>query len=316
MARRRKYKNVKLEQTELTSTPIGAFENRKKSSIGAFFIIGVFVLVVFYLPEISEYINNYLETKEVPIIKPSTPTPKPTVPDPIVDNENLVAFTSDITVKNDEITVSNFKVDPENLTISYDITNNTNKSMDIAELNYYLEIFNNEQTLVKRVKLTKSVNLNSGAFTNITTDINAEAATTINFIAIVKKSTNDYPLLELTEDGEKKSSLICTYNNEKITYNFQSGLLKEVVSDIKYLNTDTDYQTKYESNVIEVSKYNNTTGVTSSIFNENDGYSIKTIVNLSSASRMYIFNANTFKLDTEAKVVKFEIEAEGFTCEQ
>lgn len=314
MARKRKYKNIKLEQTELTSTPIGAFENRKKSSIGAFFIIGVFVLVVFYLPEISEYINNYLETKEIPIIKPSTPTPKPTVPEPIVDTENLIEFTSDTIVKNDEVTVNNFNVNTENLTISYDVTNNTNRNVNIAELNYFLEIFNSEQTLIKRVKLAKDGNLNSGAFTNITTNINEEAASSISYIAIVKKSSSDYPLVELTEDSEKKSSLICTFNNELVTYNFENGLLKEVVSDIKYLNTDIDYQTKHESNVIAVSNYNNTTGVTSSIINEEDGYSIKTIVNLSNASRMYIFNANTFKLDTEAKVVKFEIEAEGFNC--
>ena len=32
------------------------------------------------------------------------------------------------------------------------------------------------------------------------------------------------------------------------------------------------------------------------------------------ASRTYIFNADTFKLDTDPKVVSFEMEASGFNC--
>ena len=45
-----------------------------------------------------------------------------------------------------------------------------------------------------------------------------------------------------------------------------------------------------------------------------NGFNITTIVNLEEASRTYIFNADSFKLDTEPKVVSFEMEAQGFSC--
>ena len=40
-----------------------------------------------------------------------------------------------------------------------------------------------------------------------------------------------------------------------------------------------------------------------------------TNVDLNEAERTYIFDADTFSLETDAKVVSFEMEAQGFTCE-
>ena len=45
MARKKKkYKNIKLEQSELTPTAIGIFESKKKSAIGTIVILGIFIL--------------------------------------------------------------------------------------------------------------------------------------------------------------------------------------------------------------------------------------------------------------------------------
>ena len=316
MARKKRYKNIKLEQAELTPTAIGMFESRKKSSIGTVIILGIFILAVIFLPNISEYVNKYLNPTPGVSNKPSNPSQKPAIPNtPDDDNDNFTAFVDNLIVTNDEITISNFVVDTTNLTISYDITNNLSSSENIEELNYYLEIYNTEQTLIERVKLSNDLLLNSGAFINVKRNITSESATTIGFISIIKKTTNDYPLVELTSIEEGNGTLVCSNTNEKVTYKFREEKLKEVTHEASYLNTERNYQTIYEENKVKSNSYNNKMGVTSTFFEYESGYNISTTINLAEAGRMYLFNADSFKLDTEPKVVKFEMEAQGFKCE-
>lgn len=316
MARKKKrYKNIKLEQTELTPTAIGLFESRKKSSIGTVVILGIFILTVIFLPNISEYVNNYLNKVPGTSTKPSNPGKKPTPEKPTIGDDNLIAFVDNLKVTNEDITVSNFVIDSINLTISYDITNNLSNSKNIEELNYYLEIFSTEQTLIERVKLSDEIILNSGAFTTIKRTIKEESATTIGFISIIKKNVNEYPIVELNKNEDGSSSLVCRNTNEKVTYKFSEDKLKEVTSEANYLITETNYQELYEINKVKANNYNNKLGIISTFFENENGYNITTSVNLNEISRIYIFNADSFKLDTEPKVVKFEMEAQGFTCE-
>ncbi len=317
MARNKKkrYKNIKLEQSELTSTPIGIFENKRKNSIGTVIILGIFILAVIFLPEISEYVNKYINSTK-PINKPSAPITKPPTPDtPDDNNDNFTVFVDGLRITNEEITVSNFVIDQENLTISYDITNNLNSAKNIEELNYFLEIYNQEQTLIERVKLAKEHILNSGAFANFTGNISTESATTIGFVSIVKKNIDEYPLYELKNSEEGNGVLVCTNNHEKVTYKFQDLKLKEVTSEASYLKTDSDYDKLYETNKIKSTSYNNKLGIVSTLFEHETGYNITSSIDLKEASRMYLFNADSFKLDTEPKVVKFEMETQGFKCE-
>lgn len=317
MARnKKKYKNIKLEQTELTPTTIGMFESRRKSSIGTVIILGIFILTVIFLPNISEYVNKYLNPTPSSSNKPSSPGKKPTVPDaPDDDDDNFVAFIDNLKVTNDDITVSNFVIDVTNLTISYDITNNSNKSENIEELNYYLEIYNQEQTLIERVKLADEQTLNSGAFINTKRTITSESATTIGYISIIKKNISDYPMYELKNSENGNGSLVCSNAHEKVTYKFYEEKLKEVTHESSYLKTENNYQSLYETNKVKSNTLNSKLGISSTFFEYESGYNITTIVNLNETERTYIFNADSFKLETEPKVVKFEMEAQGFKCE-
>jgi len=312
--KKKKYKNIKLEQTELTPTAIGIFENRKKSSIGTILLLGIFILVVVFLPQISELVDGYLN--------PKTPTPpssskpgKLPVPDDDDEQDNFYELVDNLKVTNTDISVSNIVVDSTTSTISYDVTNNLNQSKNIEELNYYIEIFNKEQTMLERIKLADEVTLASGAFRKFTRTISNESATTIGFISVVKKTISDYPDVELANSENGTGTLVCTRNGEKVTYKFQEGKLKELTSEISSVSTEPDYQTVYENNKILVSTYNNKIGVASTLMEFDGGYNIVTTLNLSEAGRMYLFHADSFKLDTEPKVVKFEMEAQGFKCE-
>lgn len=315
MARKNKrYKNIKLEQNELTPTAIGIFESRRKSSIGTVLILGIFILAVIFLPDISEYVNKYINQTPGTTPKPTTPNNKPNTP-PKDNDDNFTAFVDNLKITNDDITISNFVIDEVNLTISYDVTNNLNNSENMEALNYYLEIYNTEQTLIERVKLANEITLSNGAFTTFKRNITTESATTIGFIAIIKKTINDYPLVELTNNEGGIGSMVCSNAHEKVTYKFNEEKLKEVTHEASYLNTETNYQVLYEANKLKANNYNSKLGIASTFFEHENGYNITTIVNLNEIDRTYIFNADSFKIDTEPKVVKFEMEAQGFKCE-
>ena len=315
MARKNKrYKNIKLEQNELTPTAIGIFESKKKSAIGTIVILGIFILAVIFLPDISEYVNKYINPTPGTTSKPTIPNKKPNTP-PKDNDDNFTAFVDNLKITNDDITISNFVIDEINLTISYDVTNNLNDSENMEALNYYLEIYNKEQTLIERVKLANEFILNSGAFTTFKRNITTESATTIGFIAIIKKTINDYPLVELTNSEGGTGNMVCSNAHEKVTYKFNEEKLKEVTHEASYLNTETNYQTLYEANKLKANNYNSKLGIASTFFEHENGYNITTIVNLNEIDRTYIFNADSFKIDTEPKVVKFEMEAQGFKCE-
>ena len=315
MARKNKrYKNIKLEQNELTPTAIGIFESRRKSSIGTVLILGIFILAVIFLPDISEYVNKYINQTPGTTPKPTTPNNKPNTP-PKDNDDNFTAFVDNLKITNDDITISNFVIDEVNLTISYDVTNNLNNSENIEALNYYLEIYNTEQTLIERVKLANEITLSNAAFTTFKRNITTESATTIGFIAIIKKTINDYPLVELTNNEGGIGSMVCSNAHEKVTYKFNEEKLKEVTHEASYLKTETNYQALYEANKLKANNYNSKLGIASTFFEHENGYNITTIVNLNEIDRTYIFNADSFKIDTEPKVVKFEMEAQGFKCE-
>ena len=61
---KKKIKNFKVEQDELKPITVGAFESRRKSSIGTFFILTVFVLVIVFLPQITDIVNEYLKASQ------------------------------------------------------------------------------------------------------------------------------------------------------------------------------------------------------------------------------------------------------------
>ena len=84
---KKKYKNVKIEQEELKPIAIGAFESRKKTSLGIFVILTLFVLAVIFLPQISEFIDEYLNPTPSTPVTPNNPTPEePAEPDEPSEN--------------------------------------------------------------------------------------------------------------------------------------------------------------------------------------------------------------------------------------
>ena len=130
------------------------------------------------------------------------------------------------------------------------------------------------------------------------------------------KSYEEYPSFnpQTTEDG--KSSLTCTSldTTHKITYNFQNNALSNIVSSIDLASTIPDYEQIALNYQTQALTYNSKPGIISNFLIFNEGFNVTTNVDLSVASRSYIFEADTFSKNTEPKVVKFEMESQGYTC--
>ena len=320
---KKKYKNFKVEGEELKQIESDFFESRKRTSIGIFIILTIFVLVVIFLPEISEKVNEYLNPTPVTPVTPNNPEPnEPDEPEKPTENvdETFYEYTPGLKIDRELISVSDINIDATNNTLSYSVTNNENDYQDIEELNYYLEIYNADKTLLERVKLVSlgedvtTTILAPHAFANFTRNISESSATTIGYLVLVKKTTDDYPEVTLSPDSEGNANLVCTSNHENVTYQFTNNKLKQVTSTIEYLATETNYTDIYSRYQTLSNSYNTTTGITSTFFTSTSGFNITTIVDLEEASRTYIFNADSFALDTEPKVVSFEMEALGFDC--
>jgi len=313
---KRKIRNIKLEQNELQSTTIGMFESRKKSSLGTFFVLTIFVLVIIFLPQISDFIKNYLHKESTPsIIDNNNSTPNNIIDNNTENNDDdyFYEYIENLQIINDDITVDNFNIDLTNLLITYRVTNNK-ASIDIETLNYYLEIYNQEKTLLERIKLASTSSLSNNESITITHHISSDAALNIGYLALIKKTILDYPEVNLNIDADGQSTLTCVYNNEVVSYQFTDYKLTSLTSEINHTTSEEDYLTELFNNQNLVSSYNSHTGITSLISESANGYNITTNVNLSEVARTYIFNADTFKLNTEPKVVKFEMEAQGFKC--
>lgn len=317
MAKKGKYKSIKLEQDELNPITIGRFESRKKSSFGIFIIMSIFILVVIFLPEISSKVDEYLNPPVTP--NPGSVTPKPTIPTGEEDDDDeedyadtFYNFATDLKIERKDILVDSFILDQNNKTLSFKVTNNSNTSLNLNELNYYLELYNKEQTLIERVKVTGDT-VSSKTTLNFTKNITEDASLNMALLVLVKKQASDYPSVVIGS-GDGNGTLACSRVGEELTYKFKENGLEETTSVVSFKNTEENYLEKYTTHKELATKYNSKTGVTSTFIDLPDGYTITTTVNLKEASRINIFNADSFDFGTNPSVVKFEMEAQNFTC--
>lgn len=312
---KKQIENKKLEQEELKPIVIGIQEDRKKSSISIFIVLTLFVLVVIFLPQIRNFLDDLINPD--PVATPGTPIKVPSkddspdVPIETDPKDDFYKYSEDLVIKDDDIEISNIKFSDNS--ISYIVKNKTDLYKSAEDLNYYLEIYDSNRTLKERVKL-----INDGIGANMVKEFNnnvyKETSTDVGFFMLQKMTYNDYPEVSLVEDSNKESSMSCKRDNETVTYKFVDKKLKEVTSLFSYSSTNLDFEQKREE-YQNISFSYNRTGITSSFNANSEGITVTSIARMEEAARTRIFNADTFSLDTEAKVVSFEMNSQNFKCE-
>lgn len=305
-----KKKQIVISEEELVPTTLAVVQDKKKASvfgmIWIFIIFIIFITGVIYLPEISAYINSYLNPE---VVVPSNPSKDNKKEDDTKDETSVKEYkiANDLEITEESFKISNFNV--ENNTIKFKITNLTSEVLELKDAHYFVNLYSDNKKLLQRIYLQDI--LSPSSETDAAYDLSDSSA---KVISLVKISEEEYPSHIVTVPEEGVATLTCTKNYEKVEYLlnnnkvYVTNLLYEVnTTDVNFNNLYNNYQTLQTT-------YNNIEGVSSNITLENGLLSFKTIINLSSVKSDTLNLKSVYPFGTDAKVIYFEMTASGYTC--
>lgn len=305
-----KKKQIVISEEELVPTTLAVVQDKKKANvfgiIWIFIIFIIFIAGVIYLPEISAYINSYLNPD---VVVPSTPSKDNKKEDDTKDETSVKEYkiANDLEITEESFKISNFNI--ENNTIKFKITNLTNEVLELKDAHYFVNLYSDNKKLLQRIYLQDI--LSPSSETDAAYDLSDSSA---KVISLVKISEEEYPSHIVTVPEEGVATLTCTKNYEKVEYLlnnnkvYVANLIYEVnTTDVNFNNLYNNYQTLQTT-------YNNIEGVSSNITLENGLLNFKTIINLSSVKSDTLNLKTIYPFGTDAKVIYFEMTASGYTC--
>jgi len=311
-----KKKNVDIVITdkELTPTIIGKLDTKEKSPILLIFIFIIFIAVAIFLPDITSYVEDYLNGKSSnPKVDNNIDKDNDKEQNPI-EGEELIYYEygDGLVIPNELFNVYNIlKTDTS---ISFELSNNTDKEINLNDYKYYLEIYSSDTTLLQRIKISYG-SLAAGETKGYIYDLDSNVSTSMTKLLVIEKTTNDYPEVTLEKDADGNGILKCTKNYETITYTFGNDYLISINDIVNYpISINDDYTNTLQSYQVMAATYNNYGGVSSTLINNETGFTFTTLIDLRNASITELKNNNYYDYRTLAKIVKFETESNGYSC--
>ena len=288
---------VVIKDEELTPTTLGVYSNKGKSPIGLILIILIFLALLIFLPNIETYYNKLMGKDDETVV----------VPDDNNDEEEeetkvtKYPISSDTLIETELYTVSNLGLSSNILILS--IANNTANPLDLDD--YYLELYNDSDSFIERVKVSEKV-LSASSSDNFTYTIKTQPTK----LVFIKRTKDDYP--EVTIENNK---LTCIKGVEDLTYTFSD----ESLNKIKYSYTannvsDQNYNVELYNKQSQAQKYNILEGVSSSVNSVASGYTYIVSVDLQTADLTNLDLDGLYKKGTKPDEVKFKEEAKGYSC--
>ncbi len=305
-----KKKQIVISEEELVPTTLAVVQDKKKANvfgmIWIFIIFIIFIAGVIYLPEISAYINSYLNPD---VVVPNTPSKDNKKEDDTKDETSVKEYkiANDLEITEESFKISSFNI--ENNTIKFKITNLTSEVLELKDEHYFVNLYSDNKKLLQRIYLQDIISPSSE--TDATYDLSDSSA---SIISLVKISEEEYPSHIVTVPEEGVATLTCTKNYEKVEYLLNNN--KVYVTNLLYEvnTTDANFNNLYNNYQALQTTYNNIEGVSSNITLENGLLSFKTIINLSSVKSDTLNLKTIYPFGTDAKVIYFEMTASGYTC--
>lgn len=305
-----KKKQIVISEEELVPTTLAVVQDKKKANvfgmIWIFIIFIIFIAGVIYLPEISAYINSYLNPD---VVVPNTPSKDNKKEDDTKDETSVKEYkiANDLEITEESFKISNFNI--ENNTIKFKITNLTSEVLELKDAHYFINLYSDNKKLLQRIYLQDI--LSPSSETDAAYDLSDSSA---SIISLVKISEEEYPSHIVTVPEEGVATLTCTKNYEKVEYLLNNN--KVYVTNLLYEvnTTDANFNNLYNNYQALQTTYNNIEGVSSNITLENGLLSFKTIINLSSVKSDALNLKTIYPFGTDAKVIYFEMTASGYTC--
>lgn len=308
MARKNK-ERVILEDIELKPQVIGYTYQKKSNILRVIIIFIAFGFAVYYINDISVFINDLLGKSTAPSISDNkTDNKKDNNKDENVNEIVYNIYSNELEIKENNLTLNNFNI--SNNILTFDITNNSNSTIDLSNKKYFIETYNIDKTLLERIKLDIKT-ITSGNKQSLELDIN----NSFYYIVLEEKQIDEYPVVNLEYDELGYANITCIKDYETIVYKFNNDELLEIKDTISESDTTKDnYYTRYSSYQNKATTYNNMTGITATFNASLNGYTAVFAldlekVNLGSINELYYYAYKTLP-----KVVKFEMQTYGFNC--
>ncbi len=304
------YTNLKINDEELSITKIGEIVPENQNPIFIFVIVGILLIFIFFLPNIVNLINDKGELPNSSVNKgPNSNEDKEENPEN--KNNEYYELSESLKVNLEEnIVVDNFNVSGKIL--SFNIINNSNNKFNLGKDNYFLEVYNKDNMLLERIILNNIVVLKD-AFYEFKYELLDDTASNIKKITFVKKDIADYPSIVLEKNDSGDELLTCTNKDEILTYKFLNNRLLSITDNFKYANENINYQNVYSIWKSNVDNLNNIEGITAMFVDTGNSFVANIVMDLENVNNN-LNNIYYYNYQTEAKIVKFEMEARGFSC--
>lgn len=309
MAKKKK-EIVVLENVELKPQIIG-YTYKKKSNIGrVFFIFIAFALVVYYINDISVFINDLFgKETAVSIDNLAGNTNKNENKNDFVENKiEYHLYSNELKIIEKDLIINNFNLN--NNILKFDIINNTDKKINLTGKKYFLEIYNDSKTLLERHKID-ILSFDPSEKESFELKITNE----IYYLVFEEKTTKDYPVVNLDKDANGNALFTCNKENDSIIYKFNNDKLiniKHTVSE-SFID-DTLYYKRYNDYQSKATSYNNIDGISATFNGTLNGYSAVFDLNLEKINLEKINEKYYYSYKEVPKVIKFEMETYGFDC--
>ncbi len=300
------YKNLKINEESLTTTTIGLMPEEQKGPLFVIVLFAILLGIVFFLPDILNYMNN--RNNEEVNLPNSSDKGTSGEPSEIEEEIQMYDLSNNLTITLDEVlTINNFKI--ANNTINFRIKNNGENRYYFNRYNYFLELYSENNTLLERVILQKE-GLAKDSTKDYSYEIKPETSNLAKKIVFTNINSDGYPVVDLINN-----TLTCTKGYETITYDFIENKLKTINDVVNYpFSSDQNYTHNLLTYQNQVSFNNNIVGVTATLTEASTGFIVNTILDLEKVDITKLSNNNYYAYETLAKIVKFETEARGFSC--
>ena len=311
---KKKNQNIVITDKELTPTIIGKLDTKQKSPILLVFIFIIFIAVAIFLPDINGYIEDYLYGKNDNIKVNSNTSHNDEKEENPVEGEEITYYdyTDGLIIPGEIFNIYNIvKTDT---TISFEISNNTDAELKLDDLKYYLEIYSSDTTLLQRIKISYGT-IAAGSSSTYTYDLDDSISVSMAKLLVAEKSVDDYPEIILNTNDEGNGILTCTKGYDTLTYTFGNDYLINISDIVNYpFSNDVSYTTNLQSYQVMSATYNNYEGVSSTLINNETGFTFTTLIDLRNADIKDLDNKNYYDYRTISKIVKFETESNGYSC--
>lgn len=304
------YKNVKVNQEELSITKIGEITTNEQSPTFVLILFGLLLAFIFFLPTIVEFVKG---NNDKPDYSLNGTTNKKNEELEEIDNSEIdyYTFSDSLSIDLEE----NIKIDGFSLNgnaLTFNVTNTSNARFYFNKNNYFLELYSEDNTLLERILLDAVVSRESSETLSYT--VSASTALNMKKLIFVKKEVTDYPNVELEKNENQEEVLTCTKDTENLTYKFQNEKLFSITDVVNYSSNVSNYSTLLNEWKTRSADLNNVEGINSIFVDAGNGFVVNTTIDLKKTNVSQVDNVYYYTYETLSKVVNFEMKARGFSC--